>query len=84
MVLLSAVQRRTDSSCVAIFESSIPHLSENVPVHFRLMPLYLLLLLTKNCSIKNLKNSGSAVLPARIAGVWDTPVLGACALHAAS
>jgi len=37
IVLLSAVQRRTDSSCFAIFKSSIPYLSENVSLNFEMM-----------------------------------------------
>ena len=55
MVLLSAIQLRTDSTCVAIFKSSILYPSENVSLHFRILSLYLL---TKNCSVKNEKLTG--------------------------
>jgi len=59
---------RTTSRFAAIFKSSIPLLSENVSLHFRITFSYLL---TKNYrySIKKWKFSGNVALPVRIAGV---------------
>jgi len=62
MSFFYAIQLRNDSSCVAIFKSSISYLFEKASLHLRIMSLYLL---TKNCSIKKWKISGSvaAALP---------------------
>jgi len=48
-MLVSAVNIRTDPSCVAVYKSSIPCLSENVSTNFRIISLHLL---AKNCSTK--------------------------------
>jgi len=72
VVLLSAVQLGTDSNCVAVFKSPIPYSSETVSLHFRAMSLYLL---TKNCTTKIWKISGSAALLRSGPTVWITSVL---------
>jgi len=55
MVLFSAVSLRTDLSCIVISKSSVPYLSEDVSLYFRIMFLYQL---TKYCSIKTEISAG--------------------------
>ena len=74
-MLFSAVQLKTDSSCIAIFKSFVPYLSKK---HSNKFQNNVLVLVNKELLNQKVKNwQKCCTLPGRMAGVQCTPVLGA-------